>query len=230
MKFRVVVLLFVALVCTNSKLGHTQQSDIQSWTMITSNISLDSKKQWFAYMEVQPRVADDVSRMERILIRPALAYNLSPTVAAFLGYAWTPTFVNPAYDSDFRNENRVWQQILIKKPLLGIDWQHRVRQEQRIIDDAASTSHRTRYLLRGSIPIAEDKSWGVTGYNELFVTLNSVRRGPRAGLDRNRFFVGPFFVQGPARFEIGYLGEYGKRFGNDERMISAFLVAMNVTM
>lgn len=202
-----------------------QQTDFQSWSIITATASLDAEKKFFVYAEVQPRVGDNISRLERLLMRPALGYNLNKNVALYLGYAWTPTFMDAHYDGDFRNENRIWQQVLIKHTDFGVDWQHRIRQEQRIIEDASGPSNRTRYLLRGSYGLADDKSFGVTGYNEIFVTENSTHRGPKGGFDRNRFFAGPYIVSGPARYEAGYLGEYARRFGSDSRMINALLVS-----
>ena len=181
-------------------------------------------------MEAQPRVGNEVSRLERLLIRPAAGYNLNKNVSLFLGYAWTPTFSNTQYESDFRNESRIWQQVLIKHSDFGFDWQHRIRQEQRMIDDASGVSNRTRYLLRGSYKFCDTDNWGITGYNELFVTLNSVDRGPRAGFDRDRFFFGPFFTSGFGRYEAGYLGEYGKRFGSDDRMINALMLSANFNL
>jgi hypothetical protein len=69
-----------------------QRTDSQAWTLVTTNISLDADKKWFFYMEAQPRVGNDVSRLERILIRPAAGYNINKRVSLFLGYGWIPTF------------------------------------------------------------------------------------------------------------------------------------------
>lgn len=218
----ILALLFVFVLFAGK--AYAQRTDIQQWTLVTANISFDTEKKWLFYMEAQPRIGDDVSRLERLLIRPAVGYNINEHLTAYLGYAWTPTFMNSSYDEDFRNEQRIWQQLLYKHDLWGLNWQHRLRQEQRIIDDASSTSNRTRYLLRGSY-LFRDSDYGLTGYNELFVTENSVDRGPRAGFDRDRFFFGPFLQSGPGRYEVGYLGEYGKRFGSDDRMINALMVS-----
>jgi hypothetical protein len=183
-------------------------------------------KEWFAYMEAQPRVGDDISRFERLIIRPAIGYNITPNIALFLGYAWTPTFMNNQYEEDFRNENRIWEQLLIKDYRWGLDWQHRLRQEQRFIEDAAGPSNRTRYLLRGSYALSDSGTYGLTGYNEIFVNLNSQYKGPLGGFDRDRFFFGPYFKKGPGRYEIGYLGEYAQRFDEDGgRYINAIMVA-----
>jgi hypothetical protein len=205
--------------------AHAQQTDFQSWTLLTATINIDPDNKFFAYMEAQPRIGDDISRLERLLIRPALGYNLSPNLSLALGYAWTPTFSNSSYEGDFRNENRIWQQLIYKHDLWGLKWQHRLRQEQRIIEDASSTSYRTRYQLRGSYGLARDNSYGLTGYNEFFATENGTRRGFRGRFDRDRFFFGPYLVSGPARYEIGYLGEYALQFGKDSRMINAIMLS-----
>ncbi|MCX6114345.1 MAG: DUF2490 domain-containing protein [Proteobacteria bacterium] len=200
-----------------------QNTDVQSWTQVITQVNLN--KEWFAYMEAQPRVGDDISRLERLLIRPAIGYNINPNIALFLGYAWTPTFMNSHYQEDFRNESRIWQQVLIKDSRWGLDWQHRLRQEQRFIQDAAGPSNRTRYLLRGSYALSDSGHYGLTGYNEIFVNLNSQFKGPQGGFDRDRFFFGPYVKYGPGRYEIGYLGERSQRFDEDGgRYINAMMM------
>ena len=222
---KLVALLFATLALGAIPCAKTyaQSTDFQSWTQVIAQV--DINKEWFTYMEVQPRVGDDISRMERLLIRPAIGYTINPNIALFLGYAWAPTFMNNHYQEDFRNENRIWQQLLVKDSRWGLDWQHRLRQEQRIIEDAGGPSNRTRYLLRGSYALSESGSYGLTGYNEIFVNLNSQQNGPKGGFDRDRFFFGPYFKQGPGRYEIGYVGEYAQKFDEDGgRYISAIMV------
>ena len=216
----------LSVVFVGTSETHAQSHDFQSWTQVISTVSLDPQKEWFAYMEVQPRIGDDISRLERLIIRPALGYNVNPNVALFLGYAWTPTYMNSHYEENFRNENRMWEQILIKDSRWGLDWQHRLRQEQRMIQDAGGPSNRTRYLLRGSYPLTASGNTGLTGYNEIFVNLNSEHNGPKGGFDRDRFFFGPYFTSGPARYEVGYLGEYAQKFDEDGgRMINAIMMS-----
>lgn len=229
MKATIKILILIMIWVLKIGDMHAQQSDLQSWTLVTAQATVDSDKRWVLYGEAQPRIGDDISHIERLLLRSAVGYNVSNSATLYLGYAWTPTFMNVHYEDDFRNEQRIWQQFLYKHNWLGLAWQHRLRQEQRFIDDASSTSHRTRYLLRGSYRMAQARDAGLTGYNEVFVTENSVERGPRAGFDRDRFFFGPYIVAGSGRYEVGYLGEYGKRFGSSDRMINAIMLAANYT-
>jgi hypothetical protein len=227
---RIVVALLCALIlfATNFVRDcHAQKTDFQSWNLVTATVNLDQQRNWFLYGEVQPRVGDDISRLERLLLRSALGYNVNARLALSLGYGWTPTFINASYDENFRNENRIWQQALYRHDLWGLQWQHRLRQEQRIIEDASGTSNRTRYLLRGSYGLSGNGDLGLTGYNEIFVTENGTTKGPIGGFDRDRFFFGPYLTSGPGRYEIGYSGEYARQFGNDSRMINAIMLSTN---
>ncbi len=202
-------------------------TDFQDWTLLTAHVKLDDEKKYQLYFEVQPRVGDNWQHMERLLVRPAVVYNLNSSLALYLGYAWTPLFMDSQYRRDYRDENRIWQQVLYKHSLVGVQWQHRLRQEQRFIEHADGVSNRFRCLLKGSYALTEDGSFGLTGYNELFVTLNSVAGGQWSGYDRDRFFAGPYWIVNNARFEVGYLGEHAKKFGNDERYINALMIFAN---
>ncbi len=224
--FHLIVALATLLVTQN--ITHAQRTDIESWTQIIGNISLN--KDWFATLEVQPRLGNNISNLERLFIRPSLGYRINDNLDAALGYAWTPGFVNVSYDEDFRNENRVWQTLTYRHSLWGLNWQHRFRQEQRFIQHSPGTAHRSQYILRASYPFPETPHRGLTSSGQLLVNENSVTRGPQGGFDRTRFFFGPFFVYGPVRYEVGYLAEYAHRFGDDSRAVHALLVSVNLTL
>ena len=66
----------------------------------------------------------------------------------------------------------------------------RSRLEQRFVRDAGGVAIRAREMLRADFPFGSDHVWGVVLYDELFVNLNTVRRGPEGGFDQNRFFIG----------------------------------------
>lgn len=222
-QFLVALLVSLSLVSNAAAIP----TDFQDWTQVTALIPLEESKKYEFYFEAQSRVGDDWQRMERLLIRPALWYNFSKNLSFAVGYAWTPTFIDFQYHHYYRDENRVWEQVLYKHDLFGLQWQHRVREEQRFIEHANGTSNRIRYLLRGSYGFDDAKSYGLTGYNEIFVTFNTVSGGPQSGFDRDRIFFGPYIVSGKGRYEFGYLGEYAKHFGNGERYINALLVSAN---
>jgi hypothetical protein len=226
MKFRsklFIFLFFSFLTQTGSGFADTL-NDTQAWSALIAKFPVADEGRFFGYFEAQPRVGDNVRELERLLVRPAIGYKITPDLSVLLGYGWTPTFMNNKYESDFRDETRIWEQLSYNQHSVFdlFEIEHRFRQEQRFIQHVGNAANRSRYMLKGSLPLNADKNFGLTGYDELFVSLNSVDNGPRAGFDRNRFFVGPYMVMQPLRLELGYLGEYGKRFmGNEERMIHA---------
>lgn len=217
--------LFILLFTANS--AHAIPTDFQDWTQVTAHVSLNKEKTRQLYFEVQPRVGDHWQRMERLLLLPAFVYNVHPDLRLYLGYTWAPLFMDSHYHRDYRNENRIWQQIVYRQSFLDLQWQHRLRQEQRFIDRTDGVSNRLRYQLRASYPLARGGDYGLTGFNEIFVNLNSVDRGPSGGYDRDRFFMGPYWTVDNARYEVGYVGEHARIFGSGERYINALMVSAN---
>lgn len=219
------VVFLVASLCTLIRASEATPTDFEGWVQASALASLDEAKSYQLYLEVQPRIGDDWHRAAIMLVRPAFVYNPSEALSLFAGYAWHPTFYDSNYHRDYRDEQRLWQQILYRHDLWGIAWQHRLRQEQRKIEHTDGISNRTRYLIRESYGLTEDKSFGVTAFQELMVNLNGVEGGPWDGYDRSRLFLGPYWSIDNARYEIGYLGEHAKRFGDDERWVNALAVS-----
>jgi hypothetical protein len=205
-------------------------SDFEGWFTATALASLDASTRYQFSLELQPRIGDDWQRAAILLIRPALIYNPSHALSLSTGYAWHPMFYDADYYRTYRDEQRIWQQILYRCDLWGISWLHRLRQEQRKIEHTDGISNRTRYLLRESLPFNDDGTSGITSFQEIMVTLNTVTDGPWSGYDRSRIFLGPYWKRGIMRYEVGYLGEHAKRFGQDERWVNAIAASVTVTI
>lgn len=201
-------------------------TDAEGWLLLGSNIGLDSKDRYKLYLETQPRVGDDFQRLATLQLRSAINYAFAPQWSFALGHAWTPIFYDADYHRIYRDENRVWQGLSFTHIASGITLQQRIRQEQRFIEHASAVSHRSRYQLRGSVPISANGDFGITAFDEFMVHLNSVDRGPVSGYDRNRVFIGPFWENSETRYEFGYLGEHMKRFGDNERWINAIMLSI----
>jgi hypothetical protein len=79
-------------------------------------------------------------------------------------------------------------------------------------------------MLRGTLPLNVAQDFGIAAFDEVMFTWNSIEGGPWSGYDRNRVFLGPYWQIDNAHYEIGYLGEHAKRFGDDERWVNAIAV------
>jgi hypothetical protein len=215
------VILMIAFARLSLRAAEAIPRDFEGWFMTTALSSFDEQRRYQFYMELQPRLGDNWHRMALMVVRPALVFNPNKNLGLYAGYAWVPKFYDQDYHSDYRDEQRLWQQLLYKHSGLGGAWHHRLRQEQRNISGTDGISNRTRYLVRGSYPLKQNIPIGLTGYSETFVNLNGVKGGPSGGFEQNRFFLGPSWERHNARYEVGYLGAYDRRFGDDDRWVNA---------
>jgi hypothetical protein len=207
----------IAYLLCGAATAYAHPHDFEGWLNTNALIELDREKKYQLYVEVQPRVADNWQRAATFHGRTALAYSVGPSLSLYLGYAWTPALYDANYHRDYRDEQRLWQQLLFRYDLYGFQWQHRFRQEQRMITRTNGEANRSRYLIRSSYALNERKSFGVTAFNEIMFHWESLDNGPWKGYDRSRLFLGPYWILGSCRYELGYLGEHLKRFGSDER-------------
>jgi len=223
---RVLSFILLTLTIFSGQLSaRATPQDFEGWFITNAHISLDEKKTYQFFLEGQPRIGNDWQRVATFQGRAALVYNWDKSLGFYAGYGWTPQFYDSKYHRDYRDEQRIWQQVIYRHELFGIQWQHRLREEQRMQMRTSGVSNRARYQLKGSYALNDQKDFGLTGYDELMVNLNGVKGGAWDGYDRNRIFFGPYWIVGAGRYEVGYLGEHLKRFGSDERWAHAILMS-----
>ncbi|UVT15798.1 MAG: DUF2490 domain-containing protein [Nitrospira sp.] len=174
----------------------TFNQDLRLWTPTFLTVKLPSS--FIAYMEVNPRFADldDSGKIDQLLLRPALGYQLTENVSIWQGYAWVGNF-NQRHtppQSSFFEENRIYQQINYTSKFDSFKILSRFRLEERWIEHADGTALRFRMMVRGMYPLPVAPKWALVTYDEIFVNLNTVGtiqgKGPASGFDQNRFFVG----------------------------------------
>ena len=91
---------------------------------------------WGVHLEVQNRLSDWGKDWQQLLVRPGINYQIDPHWSVSAGYAYVRTDrygelpVARSFD-----ENRIWEQVQYKGDWLGIGWTHRVRFEQRWIEE-----------------------------------------------------------------------------------------------
>ena len=177
--------------------GSTLSNDFRLWAPVFLTVPLSTS--FVGYAEVNPRLGEDVSNFNQLILRTAIGYKLNDHWSVWQGYAY-----NQVYQPEFNDEHRVYQQLSYKDtfPFLEavpfIKIMSRSRLEERWIDHTGGTAFRARTMLRVDIPLPKiipNTSFVV--FDEIFVNLNGIsngtsgqRFGPEAGFDQNRFFVG----------------------------------------
>lgn len=204
----------LAVVCTCTSVSAKVENDLGLWTPIYINIPATKKVK--TNFEINPRIQENVTDFNQLIIRPSIGYYLTDNLSVWQGYAWVTNYI-----PDFVSEQRIWQQLLHEKEFNRFKLSNRFRFEERFIDNINGVPLRTRYMFRSQIPFTDDKKWSFVFFDEVFVNLNSKDSGPKAGIDQNRFFVGlnrkfskSFNAEG------GYLMQYINIAGNSENRLN----------
>lgn len=198
------------------------EQDLQLWTPVTFDARIYRNLR--GYLEINPRIGDNVTRMNQLLVRPALQYRVNEGCSLFAGYLWQTTYQN----GNVNHEHRLWEQVLFDKDIKRFSIINRTRLEQRMFPHLPDTGNRLRHMLKLEYDI--NPKLYLVASDELFINLNSVKNGPQAGIDQNRIFAG--FGIRPikrTRIEMGYQYQYVNRTdqfddqGNHAILIQTFI-------
>ena len=156
---------------------------------------------WGLHLEVQNRLSDWGNDWQQLLVRPGINYAFTPNFSASMGYGYVRTYpygeLPAAHEFD---EHRIWEQLLYKHGGLGLEWIHRVRLEQRWIEELGRREdgnyettnwrgeNRIRYMLRTNVPLSADKKTYLAIWDEVFFNFGGNVFGN--DFDQNRAFVG----------------------------------------
>lgn len=187
----------------------TIDDQVHGWVVYQGNHHLNAK--FDLHTEYQWRRADGFSDWQQSLTRIGIDYKINPSVIFSGGYGWILTY---PYGSqpivNQTNENRLWQQAILKQPVGNLQIQHRYRLEQRWID----TQFKQRIRYRAQVLLPLQKSFVAQKKGLFFNVNNEVFLGFGKGigkniLDQNRF-IGAFGYQFNKDFSIqmGYLHQF----------------------
>lgn len=178
--------------------------DGQLWINATTFGSVGS---FAMFAEVQPRFGDGPSRLDQLIVRPAIGWKISDAVTVYQGYARVEN--TPLGGRSF-SEDRSFQQVGWEIGTVeGVRLSSRTRFEQRVQTNGRDTGFRLRQMLRAVLPLTgETNGVSALAWSEAFVALNDTDWGARAGFDRIRTFVGlEVPLEGRSTLEIGYLNQ-----------------------
>lgn len=203
-------------------------NELQTWEMVT--LRVDAPHRVSLYGEVQSRTGlgfQEGEGVERVIIRPAVGYRLTPTASVWQGYAWIPGYRLGSVD-----ENRIFQQLLFENKVKKMAIINRTRLEERFIEGAGATAVRFRHLLRFAHPIGKSKKWALVAHDEVFINLNPTPSGIQKGFDQNRLFAGiNRTLSKHANVETGYMMNYIDRPGNVSSKVNHIIfLALNVVV
>ncbi len=139
---------------TFTQLGPNTKENFRLWTPVYLIVNLPNR--FLAYMEVHPRIGDDVTDIDQLLLRPAIGYKLTDNISIWEGYVWVSNLYHPHKPPQspfFDDENRIYQQVNYTEKLGSLKLLSRTRLEERWIEHADGTAVRFRQMFRFTYPL-----------------------------------------------------------------------------
>lgn len=159
------------------------------------------------HAEGQWRRAKVGETWQQLLLRPGLNFQLRKNVLLSGGYGFIETYRYGDFPVAAKfPEHRIYEQAQITARAGGLDWQNRLRLEQRFFGGQAERyENRFRYMLRTNVPLPwQERKYYLTLWNEIFynfgedVAFNT--------FDQNRAAVAlGRHLNGHTRLEVGFM-------------------------
>jgi len=209
------ILSLILVVFFNSDAANADatQNVFGSWNslMLTGDLGVlspDLNRFHWLFMD-QVRTRDDSSKGTRFsenLLWAQLGYDFNQFTSFWLGY--THAWIDPLGKRSFQ-ENRPYQDMLIKVSLLEGEWMSRTRFEQRINQSNGSAGMRLREWIQYSFPLSfVSEQLSFYAGDEVLFYLNKSSFGS-SGFTENRVIAGfTYFFNARWGADLGYLGQY----------------------
>ena len=200
------IMIMALTLSTNAQAS----SDSQIWVPI--NINAQLTEQLRGFLELQPRIGDNVSNLTTAIVRPSLGWALNKQATLWVGYLMQADSVTPDSDT-YVIENRAWQGFTWKDTAneKQFIWEVRNRLEERFLAGNSDPSIRWRTRFRIEQLISDWSSWSVIASEEIFVNLNDNDKNAnlQAGAQQNRLYMGVGYRFAPeVQVETGYLYQH----------------------
>lgn len=207
------ILFFSALLSGNLSGQTTPVSNYNNWFTYFGQYKLHSR--WAVHFDAQFRADNKVQRVNQSLLRAGAQYFFQPNLNVTLGYAYVNTYSESAFA--YFTEHRIWEQLLYNQAIGKTTMIHRLRLEQRFVENLASeedqynTGHRLRYFNRTIFPLGKKSNAKAAPYialqDEIFINFASPDINKNA-FDQNRFLIALGILhQKHTRLEIGYMNQ-----------------------
>lgn len=189
--------------------------DTQLWMtgVVQGTILPGSGVKPMVWMEVQPRITNDISHLKHFIVRPGFGIRFAPDFNVLFGYQFQQ---NTPLDARETSEHRMYEQLtlpLYRDPerLILLT---RLRLEQRSIEGAQDLGWRARAMLRLQLPLNGRGSAGPLLWSEALIGLNDTDWGQHSGVRQVRSFAGGLIpLSKRLNFEGGYMAQFERLSG-----------------
>lgn len=213
---RALILLFTLTICISS-----QAQSLNGWLIYFGNTQIKESK-FSIHHELQLRDYKIIGDHNQTLIRLGGQYQFKPYFQATVGYGFIHTESEGTPNNPFA-EHRIYQEGLFSHGILSSKLRHRIRLEERFIENQDFRG-RFRYCLFADIPL-NAKKFDKNGiylavYDEVFLNLSD--NESIKAFDRNRAYAGlGYKPQQNLGLQLGYMRQHvGANSGTNHLMLS----------
>src|SRR5690606_35074317 len=140
------------------------EDDLGFWAPVTLSLPLDERKKLSAWIQVEPRLDDNLRGAHQLIVLPGINYQVKDWLSVDGAYGY---FASYPENEGLLWEHRLLQQASLSKKFGKLKTQLRARLEERFIEhvDGVAIRNRYRVQLEHPIPIkgVEDSPWYVVG-------------------------------------------------------------------
>lgn len=206
----VLLLSFIGILFT-SNAAFSQNLELGDWLMYYGDKKISEK--WNFEHDLQYRNYNAIGDLEQLIVRGGIGYNLSQDNNNILfgaAYFFSQNYIDEVEDKENVNEFRTYQQFNNYHNFKKLHVNHRIRFEQRWIQNEVDNLFKTRfrYLVSLKLPINHteliNNTWYASTYNEIFLNTNT-----QNVFERNRTYVGiGYKISSRFTLEAGYMNQF----------------------
>ena len=204
---KIVLMLFLSMFSLEGKAQTAQE--FNSWWAYAGDHKISDK--WGVHTLYSFRRNDFVKNWQQSLTRAGVNYNFTKNFKLTVGYDWIVTFPYGAQPVAQKvNEQRIFQQAILKNRVGSLYVKHRFRFSQRFIEHNAMIN-RFRYRIGFSIPLGkrniEAKTFYISAFDEMFIGFGKGIHGPI--FHQNWMYAGVGYkVNKKLALNLGYMNQY----------------------
>lgn len=168
---------------------------------------------WGVHLEGQWRRHDVITRWQQLLLRPGVNFEVNDNLMLTAGYGFIRSFPYGDFPASVRtDEQRLWQQALLRYSTGKTGWSTRIRFEERFLERASREANEPKYRFENRIRILQQiryplsKNIYATAYNEIWFYVKPY--ASNSAFDQNRAYGAIGWQYGRNwRLETGYMNQ-----------------------
>jgi len=222
-----VLLLSGLLTTISASAQQVTKGSANTWFAILNRVQLSEK--WSVSTELHERTGAFLHTQGQFLFRPSVDFHLNPQVEFTVGSTFIHSSPYAPYSLPIaRNENNLWEQVILKNAIGKVRFTHRFRQEHRWINHIENTNgepriegndfaNRFRYRFILNVDLLKFNqnrhSLFVSAWDEIWISQG--KNLAPADFNRNWFYFGLGFTINPyTNIQAGFLQQYDKVAAN----------------